>query len=475
MVIYPVILCGGLGTRLWPVSRKSMPKQFVSLIGEGSLFQQAITRCQGIEFAPPLIITVSDFRFIAAQQCAEQGIDPHAILLEPTPKNTAPSIIASAAYIRQHDKKGIMLIMPSDHYIPESGAFCEMILQAKKSAEQGQIISFGIQPDRPETGYGYIKCGQASQNGYKADSFHEKPEKEQAEHMLASGDYLWNAGIMLATPNDLLEASHHLMPDMTAQTLKAVAGAETDLDFLRLEAKAWEKITPQSIDYALMEHIDNLCVVPFKGRWSDCGDWQTLAREWTKDGHSENVATDEKGNISIGHVTLEETQNSLIWSDGADIEVAAIGLEHIMAIVMADAVLIADTRKAQQVKSMVARLKDKAVYQAEHHRRTYRPWGWLERVMAVQNYRVNILCVYAGASLTLQSHQHRSEHWIITSGQATIQIEDSFFTLDAHQSTYIEAEAKHRLSNKADAPLILIEVQTGTYLGKDDTMRYKTC
>ena len=470
-LIYPVILCGGSGTRLWPVSRKSMPKQFVQLVGEKTLFQQACARCLDKGFAPPIIITCADYRFIAAQQLAEMGIKPTAVLLEPEGKNTAPAILAAASYLRHHNAGDLMIVMPSDHYIPDEAAFKAMLAHSVSPALDGQILTFGVVPDRPETGYGYIEAAEMNdvQTVMPVQAFHEKPDETRAQNMLESGRYLWNAGIFMATAQTFVEVGEHFVPDMARLTEQAVAKASSDLDFLRLETESWTMITGDSVDYALMEKAQNISVVKFSGSWSDLGDWQAIKRQFGLT----NGALDDAGNFVKGNAVQVDTEQSLLWSDADGQALVTAGLSNIAAIAMPDAVLVADISKAQSVKKALELLKLRKVAQAEQHACDWRPWGWFESLVMADGYQVKRLHVYPGGELSLQSHEYRSEHWIVTAGQAVVQIEDREFILNPNHSTYIDVGQKHRLSNRSEFPLTIIEVQTGSYLGEDDIIRYK--
>ena len=350
-LIYPVILCGGSGTRLWPLSRQSMPKQFLNLIGENSLFQQAALRVSGAEFENPLVITSNEYRFIAAQQLADIGVVPNSLVLEPSAKNTAPAILAAAQTLYAKDADAMLLVMPSDHYIPDNKALTDLVIRAKVSAEAGTIITFGIQPDGPETGYGYIERGASvsREMGYAVTAFHEKPDEATAQAMLDSGTYLWNSGLFLAHCGTLLALAEKLVPDMLAAVRQSVAHSTTDLDFLRLDEAAWLGIEPDSIDYAIMEKADNLAVFPFSGRWSDLGDWQALRRELSEDGSS----TDSAGNLLIGNATQIDSQSCLVWSDSGEQVVTTVGLRDTIVVAMKDAVLVIDAAETQSVKQVV--------------------------------------------------------------------------------------------------------------------------
>tara|TARA_B110000977_G_scaffold200813_1_gene292725 strand:+ start:3657 stop:5018 length:1362 start_codon:yes stop_codon:yes gene_type:complete len=448
-----------------------MPKQFVQLVGEQTLFQQACGRCTGANFAPPIIITSSDYRFIAAQQLAELGIKPTAILLEPEGKDTAPAILAAARYLQDHDSDALMVVMSSDHAIPDEAAFTKMIEASIMPASGGNILTFGIHPDRPEVGYGYIEYEESSDSDFAIPvrAFHEKPDLERAQAMLDSGRYLWNAGIFMAASQTFLDAGQLLVPDMMQMVDKAVEGMTGDLDFLRLEATSWSTIIADSVDYALMEKADNILVVKFSGSWLDLGDWQAVKHQLA---HGVDDV-DASGNLIKGNAVQIDTENSLLWSAVEGQALVAAGVSNIVAVAMSDAVLVADLSKTQSVKKAVELLKIEQISQAEQHARDWRPWGWFESLVIAQGYQVKRLHVYPSGRLSLQSHKHRSEHWVVTDGHATIQIEGKEFTLEVNQSTYIEVGQKHRLSNHTDKPLTIIEVQTGSYLGEDDIVRYE--
>ena len=463
MNIYPVILCGGSGTRLWPLSRKSLPKQFALLAGKKSLFQQCLGRCKNEILRPPIIVTSDDFRFIVAQQLLDEDITPHTIILEPSPKNTAPAIMAAANYISKSDPNGLLLIMPSDHHIPDKNAFINGVMDAKEFALTGKIVTFGIVPSRPETNYGYMNVSKGS----KIIGFHEKPDKETAVEMFSSGEYLWNAGIFFASCQSILQAGKKTVPSMLTSVKKALKKSSTDLDFLRLDQKSWQEIDANSFDYAIMESSDNIHVLPFSGEWSDLGDWGELSKHL-----SHSVAHDKFDTVTIGNVTQIDTHNSFLWAEDDATVLTSIGLKNIIAIAMADAVLIADIDSVQNVKSIVTELTKKSVSQAEYHKREYRPWGWFESLIKADTYQVKRLCILAGAMLSMQSHKHRSEHWVVTAGTATVQLNEIVTILKTNQSTYIESGKVHRLSNQTKEPLFVIEIQTGSYLGEDDIIRY---
>ena len=468
-VIYPVILCGGSGTRLWPLSRQSMPKQFLNLIGENSLFQQASQRFSGSQFAKPLVITSHDYRFIAAQQLADIGMQPNGVMLEPSAKNTAPAVLAAAEFLYQQDSDALLLVMPSDHYIPEQQALADLVLAAKSSAEAGAIATFGIQPDRPETGYGYIERGEAlsDADGYGVVAFHEKPDQATAQAMLASGTYLWNSGLFLARCKTVLAHAETFVPDMLASVRKSVSESTTDLDFLRLGELAWRNIEADSIDYALMEKADNLAVFPFSSRWSDLGDWQALRRELA----AEEASTDTKGNLLVGSAHQIDSQSCLIWSDTDEQVVTCVGLKDTIVVAMKDAVLVIDAAQTQSVKQVVDRLGSRNYSQAHEQARQFRPWGWFETLVLSDTYQVRRVHLYPNTAMSMQRHFERSENWVVTSGTADVNLEGQETRLEENQSIDIPAGTSHQLSNFTAQPLTIIEVRTGGYLDDDDVVR----
>ena len=459
--ITPVILCGGSGERLWPLSRKSYPKQFLNLIGDGSLFQQAATRLDG---RAPLVITGDDYRFIALQQLHEAGVDTAEVIIEPEGKNTAPAILAAACHLASEDPQSIILVMPSDHYIPDAGAFSAMADEAAQHLGKGQIICFGITPDRPETGYGYIKLGDSDAAVMPVAAFTEKPDAGTAEAFIEDGSHLWNAGIFMMRAGNLLDLAAELQPQMLKAVHNAVDKASKDLDFLRLDPGAWGEIHSESFDYAFMEKAQGISCMAFSGVWSDLGNWQAVAREREADG---------AGNILLGAAHQIDNINTLLWAEKDGQVLTGIGLENIIAVAMGDAVLVADRSRAQDVKAMVAKLKENDIHQAESRERENRPWGWFETIARGETFHAKILHVDPGGRLSLQSHQHRSEHWVVVKGLATVVRGDKELTLKSNESVYIHAGEKHQLRNEGSAGLDIIEVQTGGYFGEDDIIRYE--
>ncbi|MFK7752149.1 MAG: mannose-1-phosphate guanylyltransferase/mannose-6-phosphate isomerase [Sedimentitalea sp.] len=471
MQITPVLLCGGSGTRLWPLSRKSYPKQFVDLVGENTLFQASAQRLSGgtdaFDFAAPLVLTNSDFRFIVTEQLMEVGIDPSTILIEPEGRNTAPAVLAAALHLANSDPEAVMLVAPSDHVVPDIAAFQSCVAAALPAVSAGQLVTFGIQPDAPETGYGYLELAGAVEGAtapVALTRFVEKPDLATAKEMIAAGTYLWNAGIFLFAAKDIIAAFKTHAPDLIAAVQGAVDAAEADLGFLRLAPEPWGQAEDISIDYAVMERADNLSVMPFTAFWSDLGGWDSVWR---------NTPQDENGVSVSGHATVIDCKDSLLRSEADAVEVVGIGLENVMAIAMNDAVLVASMDRAQDVKLAVSALKKKGASQATHFPKDHRPWGWFESLVIGSRFQVKRIHVHPGASLSLQSHHHRSEHWIVVEGTAQVTIDDEVKLVTENQSVYIPLGAVHRMTNPGKVDMVLIEVQTGSYLGEDDIIRYE--
>ncbi len=465
-MIYPVLLCGGAGTRLWPLSRKSYPKQFSQLTGPESLFQASARRLSGEMFESPVVVTGSDFRFIVTEQLMETGIDPGTILIEPEGRNTAPAILAAALHLETIDPDALMLVAPSDHVVKDVEAFHATVQEGVAAAREGQLVTFGITPDRPETGYGYLEVdGEMREGAMKLRRFVEKPDAATARNMLAKGTYLWNAGIFLFSARAILDAFKAHLPDMIDPVTRAVRQARPDLGFLRLDPEAWSDAVDVSIDYGVMEKADNITVVPYRAGWSDLGGWDAVWREEGKAQGSDVV-------VSRG-ATAIECSDTLLRSESEGLEIVGIGLKNIIAVAMPDAVLVADMSRAQDVKQAVAALKEKQATQATVFPRDHRPWGWFESLAIGGRFQVKRIVVHPGASLSLQSHFHRSEHWIVVEGTALVTIGEEKKLVTENQSVYIPVGTVHRMENPGKVPMVLIEVQTGSYLGEDDIVRYE--
>ena len=468
-IVHPILLAGGSGTRLWPLSRKSYPKQFAKLMGEESLFQASAQRLSGEGFAAPVILTGSDFRFIVTEQLAAVEIAPAEILIEPEGRNTAPAILAAALSLAARAPEALMLVAPSDHVIPDASTFGEAVKAATPAAQGGQLVTFGIRPDRAETGYGWLEMSQAPSAEFAPKPqplkrFVEKPDAATAEAMFQGEQHLWNAGIFLFSVKSIIAAFEAHAPEMLVQVRAAVEQAEQDLGFTRLAPEPWGQIEDISIDYAVMERADNLTVVPYGGAWSDLGGWDAVWRE---------TGPDAAGVVVSESATAIDCENTLLRAEEPQQQIVGIGLKDIIAVAMPDAVLVAHKDRAQDVKKAVAALKAKGASQAETLPRDYRPWGWFESLVVGSRFQVKRIVVHPGGALSLQSHHHRAEHWIVVEGTAQVTIGEEVKLVTENQSVYIPLGTTHRMENPGKVPMVLIEVQTGSYLGEDDIIRYE--
>ena len=464
--IVPVVLCGGSGTRLWPLSRKAYPKQFTQLIGEESLFQVSARRLRGPGYAPPMVITGSDYRFIATEQLVATGETGGTVLIEPEGRNTAPAILAAALVLAARDPGALMLVAPSDHVIPDTDAFQAAIAEGVPAARSGQLVTFGIRPTAPETGYGYLELSAPTDGTgpVPLTRFVEKPDATAAGQMVAAGNYLWNAGIFLFSVEAILAAFEAHAPDLMGPVGAAVAGIAPDLTFQRLAAEHWSEARDISIDYAVMEKAANISVVPFDGHWSDLGGWDAVWKE---------MGPDDRGVSLGGDAQAIDCDDTLLRSETEGLEVVGLGLKDIMVVATGDAVLVADKSRAQDVKQAISVLKAKGSKQAVAFPRDYRPWGWYETLALSDRFQVKRIVVKPGAALSLQSHVHRSEHWIVVAGTARVTVDETVKLVTENQSVYIPLGAVHRMENPGKLPMVLIEVQTGAYLGEDDIIRYE--
>ena len=466
-MITPILLCGGSGTRLWPLSRKSYPKQFARLVGDESLFQMSARRLSGPGFDAPVVITGNDFRFTVIEQMAAIKAAPSKLLIEPEARNTAPAILAAALVLAQKDPASPMLVAPSDHVIPDTDAFVATVDAALTHAIAGHLVTFGIHPTRPETGYGWLELASgadmAASSPQPLARFVEKPDALRASEMLKAGNYLWNAGIFLFTAETLISAFRNYAPRMLETVAAAVDGAVDDLSFTRLDPAAWAGLDDISIDYAIMEKAENLSVMPYAHHWSDLGGWDAV---WAQG------AADATGTVCTGTASAIDCTDTLLRAESDRVELVGIGLKDIIAIAMPDAVLVAHKDHAQDVKAAVAHLKTKGAAQAETFPFDHRPWGMFESLVTGSRFQVKRIVVKPGAALSLQSHHHRSEHWIVVEGTAKVTIDDKVSLVTENQSVYIPLGARHRLENPGKLPLTLIEVQTGSYLGEDDIIRF---
>lgn len=462
--IVPVILAGGLGTRLWPMSRTERPKQFLQLIGEGSLYQQTLRRVAGERYAPPVVLTNADYRFLVAEQAMEIGMTLGSVLLEPCPRSTAPAIVAAAHHIAETlGPDAVLLVLPSDHAIGDDDDYREALGRAETVARGGHLVTFGIRPTAPETGYGYIEIGEVVAPGAnRVARFVEKPDLARAQELLATGRHLWNSGMFMLQASPLIEECARHAPDVNAAAGEAVTRAMRDLDFTRLDAEAFARAPSISIDYAIFERTDRSVVVPVSFGWSDLGSWDAVWRASPQDGDH---------NAALGPATLNETSGSLVVSDGA--RVVLDGLDDVAVIASDDAIYVGQLSRAQQVGALATRLAGNADTAAltSRHRTTYRPWGGYSSILSGERFQVKRLFVKPGCQLSLQRHHHRSEHWVVVRGTAQVTVDGRIMQVTENESVYLPVGCAHRLANPGKMQLELIEVQTGSYLGEDDIVR----
>ncbi len=445
---------------MWPLSRSHYPKQFLPLVTEQTLLQDTVTRLPEDEaVTAPMVICNQDHRFMVADQLHQLGIEPMAIILEPFGRNTAPAVAMAALAVQDPD--AVLLILPSDHVISDGEALAAAIREATQAAAEGALVTFGIVPTGPETGYGYIQRGDGQGSGYRVRNFVEKPDLETAERYLASGDYYWNSGMFAFQASRFLEELEKYRPDIFEACSKACGQAEADLDFTRIDEDAFASCPAESIDYAVMEKTDRAVVIPLDAGWNDVGSWSSL---W------EVSAKDEQGNRVHGDVLSYDTHDSLLHSESR--LVAAIGLENLVVVETDDAIMVAAKDRVQDVKQISERLKALKRPESEAHRKVYRPWGWYDCIDTGLRHKAKRIAVNPGAKLSLQMHYHRAEHWVVIKGTAKITLDDREIILTEDQSTYIPLGTKHRLENIGRIPLEIIEVQTGSYLGEDDIKRF---
>lgn len=463
--LVPVIMAGGQGTRLWPMSRSARPKQFLPLTGPESLFQETLRRVADTgRYGPALILTNSDYRFIVAEQAQELGAPLAGVLLEPVARNTAAAIAAAAAYAVAHiDPEAVLHVLPSDHAVLADAGYWQSVDVAAAAATAGLLVTFGITPTYPETGYGYVQRGDALPEGvFKVARFTEKPNRETAEQMLAAGGYAWNSGMFMLKASAVLEEMRRLAPKTYQAATSGVQNARNDLDFVRIDETSFAAAPDISVDYAIFEKTDKAAVLPVAFPWSDLGAWDAVWKVSDKDG---------VGNVATGPVTFSNTTNALVVSDKAHVVVE--GLDDIAVIASEDAIFVGRLSEAQKVGPIVSRLKKQAATQAltETHKTAYRPWGGYSSVANGERFQVKRLFVKPGKKLSLQKHHHRSEHWIVVRGTAEVTIDGSVQMVAENQSVYLPLGCTHRLANPGKILLELIEVQTGSYLGEDDIIR----
>ncbi|HEY9209587.1 mannose-1-phosphate guanylyltransferase/mannose-6-phosphate isomerase [Acidovorax sp.] len=474
MLIQPVVLSGGSGTRLWPLSREKYPKQLLALMGDDSLLQATLRRVEGTpgaDIAPPLVVCNEEYRFVVAEQLRVIGTQGR-IVLEPVGRNTAPALTLAALAAQSGGADPVLLVMPSDHVVAQPAVFQEGVRHAARLAQDGAIVTFGITPDRPETGYGYIQAGASVGDGgaRTITRFVEKPDLATAEGYLQAGDYLWNSGLFVLRASVWLQALERCRPDILAACQASWKDGVSDLSFLRVGAEAFAACPSDSIDYAVMERLGGAqslldlpsgVVVPLSAGWSDVGAWDAL---W------QILPKDAQGNVAQGRTLMQDSRNTLALSSGRLL--ACVGVQGLVVVETPDAVLVADQRHTQDVKKIVDRLKRDGRTEGLLHRKVYRPWGWYDGVDAGERFQVKRILVKPGGKLSLQMHHHRAEHWIVVRGTARVTKGDEVFLLSENQSTYIPLGVTHRLENPGQVDLEMIEVQSGSYLGEDDIVRF---
>ena len=464
MQVTPAILSGGSGERLWPLSRRDHPKQYLQLVSDNSMLQETMLRLNGLDnLADPIIICNSSHRFIVAEQCQQIGIKNPTILLEPVGRNTAPAIAAAALQSLKDSDNSTLLVLSVDHVIQDVDAFHKAVNIARQQAQSGRLVTFGIVPADANTGYGYIKSSKENNNGaYRVEEFVEKPDLKTAMFYLEQGNYLWNSGMFMFQARTFIDELTAHAPNIVASVNNAVNNTLKDLDFIRPEKQAFELSPSASIDYALLEKSNNVFVVPLDAGWKDIGDWLALHVIGEKDGN---------GNVIKGDMIIKDTSNTYI--NGNHRLIVAVGVDNLIIVDTPDVTFIATQDKAKEVKSIVEALRDKGRYESNSHLKVYRPWGWYNSIESGEYFQVKRLHVNPGAKLSLQMHRKRAEHWVVVSGTATATNAEKTLTLKAGESTHIPMGTTHSLENKTNEQLEIIEVQSGTYLGEDDIVRFE--
>ncbi len=457
----PVVLAGGSGSRLWPKSRAALPKQFLSLTSDSTMLQDTITRLEGTKASSPIFICNDAHRFLVAEQLRQKKINHGGILLEPVGRNTAPAIALAALHATINGEDPILLVLAADHLIKDTSAFHSAIVDAQDLAEQGKLVTFGIVPDQPHTGYGYIKAGGQIGSGFSVSEFVEKPEISTAQDYVASGNYFWNSGMFMFKASRYLEELKKFNPEMLDVCQRAIDTETPDLDFIRVDHDIFSTCPDDSIDYAVMEKTDSAAMVPLDAGWSDVGSWTSL---W------ETASKDPNGNVTVGDTILENTKNSYVNAEQRLVSV--IGLEDVIVVETKDAVMVAHKDDAQSIKNVVNTLKAEQRPEFEFHREVFRPWGSYDSIDSGDRFQVKRITVKPGEKLSVQMHHHRAEHWIVVSGSANVTIDDKTQLVTENESVYIPIGAVHALENPGKIPLELIEVQSGAYLGEDDIVRF---
>ena len=463
-MLHPVIIAGGSGTRLWPLSRGAYPKQFLNLTGgQGTMLQETLTRLEGVKHAAPIVVCNNEHRFIAGEQLRQIGVDHNGIILEPCGRNTAPAICLAALQALEDDPEAMLIVLAADHLIQDSQGFRTVVQQSYEQLDAGQLLTFGIVPTAPATGYGYIQADSPQADKLnKVQAFVEKPDTKTAEKYVSSGSYLWNSGMFMFSAKDYLQELEQHRLDILTACQKAWQGKKLDLEFIRIDEQAFHDCPSESVDYAVMEVTEHAYVVPIDVGWSDLGSWSSLA---------EVLEPDDQGNVFNGDVIAKNSHNNYVYTE--DKLVAVLGVDDVVVVNTKDAVLVTNKQEAQNVKQIVQEIVQSGRVEHQFHRIVYRPWGHYDSMDAGERFQVKRITVKPGAKLSVQKHHHRAEHWVVVSGSAKVRIDDEEKLLSENESVFIPLGAIHSLENPGKIPLELIEVQSGSYLGEDDIVRFE--